>query len=75
MIILRNVRMGARKVRKRTREKYKRKEKFLINKYEAKKPSGVEELNKVDQSKYGGCNIFNDECMEGSGCEGTKCGE
>ena len=45
-------------VRKRAREKFTKKEKFLEGKYGKREKSGIEELKKEDRKKYGGANIF-----------------
>ena len=54
-----SVRNGARVMRKRARDKFKKKEEFLVKKYSQKLTfEGMEGLNKEDRKKFEGCRIF-----------------
>ena len=63
--ILEGVRTGTRVVRKRIKQKFKNKERFLVKKYGIKnmKMSNemLAELSNVDQSKYGECKMFSED--------------
>ena len=59
--ILKDLRKSTKVIRKRAREKFKKKEKFLEGKYGKKETPGIEELKKEDRLKYGKANIFDEK--------------
>ena len=59
--IMTSIKNGTKVVRKRTRDKFKKKEKFLVGKYGMKDEVMLPDLSGMDKSKYEGCKIFNAE--------------